>query len=227
MTPGLRAYVCLVAGAILTISSLPATAEMSPEDIAGLLARVSAGRPSGALQADYVESRKLALLKNPVTESGTLSYEPPDNFRKEARSPKRIWNISDGRTLWVVFPDENTAEKYPLRSNRALRDSFAVLGLVFHLSSESLSKHFEVTGQKTSSGHVLVLQPRQRSIRESMESLRVVINASDRIEEIQILGKDGNSTRVSLSNERSFQPEPGFFEFRPPENMQVSSPLGE
>ncbi len=197
---------------------------MTPAETKDLLARAVATRGSGGLTVDYSEVRKVAMLREPISEEGRLAFSPPNQFRKETLRPRRVINVSDGTTLWVVFPDDKQAEKYPLKANRNLANSFEALASAFRL--KDLDKQFEISAERLPKGYQLHLVPRQRSLKTSVSSIGITLAPTLTLQKITIQAPNGNQSTLTLSNEKSAQLPDEHFQYVPPKDIQVSSPLG-
>jgi outer membrane lipoprotein-sorting protein len=197
---------------------------MSPEETKSLLTRAAATRGSGGMAANYTEIRKVAMLKEPIREEGQLSFSPPNLFRKEAARPRRVLHLSDGETLWVVFPDDKQAEKYPLKANRSLADSFQALSSALGL--KDLDKQFEISAERLPTGYQLVLMPRQRGLKTSVSSIGISMDTALTLQQISVEAPNGNRSTLTLSNEKSANFPDSHFRYVPPADMQVSAPLG-
>jgi chaperone LolA len=219
----LRALICCF-GAIAGLGGLQARPATEAETRA-FLEKLASSRSGEARSVSFREVRKLALLQEPVVETGTLRFKPPAFFRKETGNPVELLNVSDGKTLWVVFPQKNEAEKYPLQANRALRDSFFALSTAFNLSD--LEKQFSVSGEWLEDGFRLLLVPRKRALKEGLSSVGVRLDLNGGLKEIEVNAPNGNRTVFYLSDERKIQDSAGMFVFTPPPGMKVSTPLGE
>ncbi|MEX1119020.1 MAG: outer membrane lipoprotein carrier protein LolA [Terrimicrobiaceae bacterium] len=215
----------LVAGLLLLLACAPASARpMTGSDIKDLLDRAAALRGPGGLTVDYREVRKVAMLKEPVIEEGRLSFSPPNQFRKEAMNPRRVVHVSDGITLWVVFPDDNRAEKYPLKANRSLAASFEALASALRLSD--LDKQFEMSGERLPDGYQLRLIPRQRALQANVSSIGITLDAALALQKISVQAPNGNHSTLTLTNEKSGRLSDDVFQYTPPKGVEVSAPLG-
>ena len=58
--------------------------ELSPKDVEVFLSRLAESRRGAAMQADFREERRLSLMNQPVVETGTVSFLPPDKFRRKS-----------------------------------------------------------------------------------------------------------------------------------------------
>ncbi len=215
----------VVAAFFLLLACCPSSAQpLSDAETKDLLARVAAARASGGLTVDYREVRIVAMLREPLTEEGRLAFSPPNQFRKETLQPRHVLNVSDGTTLWVVFLDEKQAEKYPLKANRSLADSFQALASAFRL--KDLDKQFEISGERLPQGYQLVMIPRQRGLKTNVSSIGITLDSDLTLQTITVKAPNGNQSTLTLSNEKSVQLPDDHFQYAPPKDMQVSAPLG-
>jgi outer membrane lipoprotein-sorting protein len=205
---------------LLTASALHAQ-ELSSKEVQALLARLSASRAGAAMQADFREERRLALMNKPVIETGTVSFLPPDKFRREVDGG--TLTICDGDVLWLYYPQFGEAEKYTLSSNRSLRESIDAMTSGFGL--QNLSKNYNVQATKTANGHRVTLTPKTSSLRKTVAEVHVDISSELTAKRLEIVGAEGDRTLVTCSNERRVNLSPEDFEFQPPPGVRVSEPL--
>ena len=205
---------------LLAASGLNAQ-ELSSKEVETLLARLSASRAGAAMQADFREERRLALMNKPVIETGTVSFLPPDKFRRQVDNG--TLTLCDGDVLWLYYPQFGEAEKYTLSSNRSLRESIAAMTSGFGL--QNLSKNYNVQARKTANGYRATLTPKTSSLRKTVAEIQVDISSELFAKRLEIVGADGDRTLVTFSNERRVSLSPEDFEFQPPQGVRVSEPL--
>src|SRR5438046_8555302 len=99
-----------VLGLIVSITAAK-TAPLSEAELKNLLAGV---RQNRSTQADFQEERVIRLMKKPVVSSGRISFQPPNRFRREVKGNAPSTTVSDGRQLWIYYPNFKSAERYPL-----------------------------------------------------------------------------------------------------------------
>jgi len=198
---------------------------MTDPEIQEFVLGISRSRGLETMTANYRETRKLALLKEPVLDEGTLIFRAPAMFRKESSKPGGALHLSDGSTLWVVFSDKNTAEKYPLKSHRALQDSFMALSKAFNLTE--LNREFDVRGERSDGRVTLTLLPRRKGLKQSIRSVIVSFGSNNQIQTVEVGAMNGNTTTFQLSDERKLNVPGNIFQFSPQPGMTVSAPLGE
>ena len=205
---------------LLTASALNAQ-ELSPKEVEALLARLSESRGGAAMQANFREERRLALMNKPVIETGTISFLPPDKFRRQVDGGSLT--VCDGDTLWLFYPQFGEAEKYTLSSNRPLRESVAAMTSGFGL--QNLSKNYNVRAWKTPDGYRAKLTPKTSSLRKAVAEIQVDISNELSAKRLEIVGSEGDRTFITFSNERRVNLSPENFRFQPPEGVRVSEPL--
>jgi outer membrane lipoprotein-sorting protein len=96
---------------VLTLTSVANSAPLSEADLKNLLAAIRQNRTT---QADFQEERVIRLMKKPVVSSGTVWFQPPNKFRREVKGNSPNLTVSDGRELWIYYPNFKSAERYPL-----------------------------------------------------------------------------------------------------------------
>ncbi|MGA9578651.1 MAG: outer membrane lipoprotein carrier protein LolA [Terrimicrobiaceae bacterium] len=205
---------------LLAASGLNAQ-ELSSKEVEALLARLSESRAGAAMQADFREERRLALMNKPVVETGTVSFLPPDKFRRQVDNG--TLTLCDGDVLWLYYPQFGEAEKYTLSSNRSLRESIAAMTSGFGL--QNLSKNYNVQARKTANGYRATLTPKTSSLRKTVAEIQVDISSELFAKRLEIVGADGDRTLVTFSNERRVSLSSEDFEFQPPQGVRVSEPL--
>ena len=93
------------------LASVAKSAPISDSELKNLLAAI---RQNRSTQADFQERRVIRVMKNPVLSSGTVSFQPPNKFRREVKGTSPSITVSDGRELWIYYPNFKSAERYPL-----------------------------------------------------------------------------------------------------------------
>ena len=69
----------------------------------------------------------IRLMKNPVLSSGTVWFQPPNKFRREVKGNSPSVTVSDGRELWIYYPNFKSAERYPLGKGSPLDATVAAI----------------------------------------------------------------------------------------------------
>jgi outer membrane lipoprotein-sorting protein len=194
--------------------------ELSEKEVNELLSRLAESRGNSAMQASFREERRLALMEKPVIESGTVSFLPPDKFRRQVNGGSLT--VCDGETLWLFYPQFGEAEKYALSSNRPLRES--VSAMTSGIGLQNLEKNYNVQGWRNADGYRVKLTPKSSSLRKAVAEVQIEI--SDRLfaKRLNVVSAEGDHTVITFSDERNVNLSPEDFRFQPPEDVRVSEP---
>src|SRR5205823_1173982 len=125
--------------AFIALLSAAKTAPLSEADLKNLLAGV---RQNRSTQADFQEERVIRLMKKPVVSSGRISFQPPNKFRREVKGNAPSTTVSDGRQLWICYPNFKSAERYPLGKGSPLDSTVAAINSALDL--ENIENTFQI-----------------------------------------------------------------------------------
>jgi len=212
-------YAMLVVVALMSIGR---AAPLSEADLKNLLAAIRQNRTT---QADFQEQRVIRLMKKPVLSSGTVSFQPPNKFRREVKGNSPSITVSDGRELWIYYPNFKSAERYPLGKGSPLDATVAAINSALNL--ENIETSFNVSATKSDNGHELVLLPRTAAMKRVFQKLDLRINDKFRVERTDMLLPNGDRIVTTYSNQTRASIPASTFEFKPPADTEVSTPLGK
>lgn len=207
---------------LLLLMMLPASGLgqlLNDSETDALVAKLAASRAGRMVQADFVETKILPMWKEPVVESGTIAFEPPDHFLRKTKN----LIVSDGKTLWMYYPEFQQVEKYPLEGHGP-GQLFAALGQAFRF--ENLGSLFRISATRLDDGFRLDLTPRSGPMRRMLRSLVLDLDSSLRLRSSTMSGKDGDRIETRYSNEKLLPPGSVDFSFKPPASATVVAPLG-
>src|SRR5215468_3072296 len=194
---------------------------LSETDVKNLLAAI---RQNRSIQADFQEERVIRLMKKPVLSSGTVWFQPPNKFRREVKGNSPSVSVSDGRNLWIYYPNFKSAERYPLGKGSPLDATVAAINSALNL--ENIESSFNVTAAKSDNGHELQLLPRTAAMRRVFQKLDLRINSEFRVERTDMLLPNGDRIVTTYSNQTRAPIPASTFEFKPPAGTEVTTPLG-
>src|SRR6266702_3582512 len=163
--------------AVLTLTSIARTAPLSEADLKNLLAAIRQNRTT---QADFQEQRVIRLMKKPVLSSGTVWFQPPNKFRREVKGNSPSVSVSDGRDLWIYYPNFKSAERYPLGKGSPLDATVAAINSALNL--ENIESSFNITATKTENRYQLQLMPRSYAMKRAFQKLDLRVNDNLRVE---------------------------------------------
>jgi outer membrane lipoprotein-sorting protein len=195
--------------------------ELPAKEVEALLARLAESRGSSGMQANFREERRLALMEKPIVETGTVSFLPPDMFRREVNDGSLT--VCNGDTLWIFYPQFREVEKYALSAIRPLRESIAAMTSGFGL--QDLGKNYKVQAWLTADGYRVELHPKTSSLRKAITEIQVDISDQLYARRVEISGAEGDRTTITFSGERKVELSPKDFHFQPPPGVHVSEPM--
>ena len=207
---------------IIALTSATQGAAGSDVDLKNLLASI---RQNRSTQADFQEQRVIRLMKNPVQSSGTVWFQTPNKFRREVKGNTPSITVSDGRELWIYYPNFKSAERYPLGKGSPLDATVAAINSALNL--ENIESSFTVTATKNDHGHELALLPRTASMKRVFQKLDLRINSEFRVERTDMLLPNGDRIVTTYSNQKRAAIPASTFEFKPPPGTEVTTPLGQ
>ena len=164
------------------LASVATSAPISDSELKNLLAAI---RQNRSTQADFQERRVIRLMKNPVLSSGTVWFQPPNKFRREVKGNSPSITVSDGRELWIYYPNFKSAERYPLGKGSPLDATVAAINSALNL--ENIETSFNVAATKTENGDELQLLPRTAAMKRVFQKLDLRINDKFRVERTDML----------------------------------------
>src|SRR5256885_7987894 len=133
---------------------------LSEGDLKNLLAGI---RQNRSTQADFQEQRMIRLMKKPILSSGKVWFQPPNKFRREVKGSSPSLTVSDGRQLWIYYPNFKSAERYPLGKGSPLDSTVAAINSSLNL--ENVENTFQIAAAKIDKGYELALTPRTASMK--------------------------------------------------------------
>jgi outer membrane lipoprotein-sorting protein len=208
--------------AVLAIRTL--AQELTPAEEKTLLARLQEQRRQfPALTAEFTEERTTRLLSRPLRSTGTIAFEAPDRFRRELKGQSPSLTVCNGTDLWIYYPKFNEAEHYTLGRKQFFDDSLAAL--TAGLNFQKVDKFFRVTAAHAGAGYQITLTPRSSSLRRILTTLTVWLNSDLLIEKTSASLPKGDRVDTAYRNVRNAKQSSAKFEFTPPADAHISTPL--
>jgi len=203
------------------LGSITNSAPVSEADLKNLLAQI---RQNRITQADFQEQRVIRLMKKPILSAGKVWFQSPNKFRREVIGSSPSLTVSDGRQLWIYYPNFKSAERYPLGKGSPLDSTVAAINSSLNL--EDVENTFQINAAKTGNGYELRLLPRAPSMKRVFQKLELRINDQWRVERTDMLLPNGDRIVTTYSDQSRGPVSAAMFEFTPPAGTEVSTPLG-
>src|SRR5262245_27989164 len=197
--------------AVIAVTLIARAAPISDAELKNLLAAIRQNRTT---RADFQEQRVLRLMKKPVVSSGAVWFQPPNKFRREVKGNSPSITVSDGRDLWIYYPNFKSAERYPLGKGSPLDVTVAAINSALNL--ENIESSFNISATKSDNGHELALLPRTAAMKRVFQKLDLRINDKFRVERTDMLLPNGDRIVTTYSNQARAPIPASTFEFKPP-----------
>ena len=167
----------------------------------------------------------MRLMKKPIVSSGKIWFQPPNKFRREVKGNSPSITVSDGRQLWIYYPNFKSAERYPLGKGSPLDSTVAAINSALNL--ENIENTFQINATKSDKGYDLALLPRIASMKRVFQKLDLHINENLRVERTDMLLPNGDRIVTTYSNQTRAPVPASSFDFKPPSGTEVTTPLGQ
>ena len=112
--------------------------------------------------ADFIQTRSLKSLAQPLTATGHVWFAAPNRFRWELGHPPQTIAVRDPNEMFVIYPRLKRAERYPLSGAEAgpWRDVMALLQAGFPRSQQEMNSQYTVLSKNiTGDACEVALQP--------------------------------------------------------------------
>ncbi len=223
---GMRKIAAVLALGALPVAVNVCAAELTPQVQAWLAAQTNIQSWS----ADFVQTRKLKSLAQPLTATGHVWFAAPNRFHWELGHPAQTIAVREPQALLVIYPRLKRVERFPLTGEQTgpWRDALALLEAGFPRSQAELQAQYNILSE-TQQGTVceLTLQPKSASARRMMPQIKIDFETSDNsLHATELQFADGSTMRNDFKNpvlNPSIQPE--MFSPPVPPDFKVVEPL--
>lgn len=209
-----------------------AGAPAKKEDVAAEVAEVqrrAAGRKD--FSVTFQQEVYSALRKKSSESKGSLAYQPPGKFRWELQGKKQELYVSNGKDFWKYDASNKHAQRLPPES--AALDFIDVVTKLSRLSELFAIEAWKATQEggndaaaaeffkpPSEPGSLLVkLTPKAQGQQQAV--FLAIDRNSNTIIEMRIAFRNGNRTRLVLTNLKEAPVDPKTFDFTPPPGTAV------
>jgi outer membrane lipoprotein-sorting protein len=185
-----------------------------------------------SLSADFVQTRMLKTLVQPLTATGHLWFAPPNQFRWELGQPPQTIALRHGDDMYVIYPRIKRAEHYPLGASapREWRDAMSLLDAGFPRTRHDFDSQFQIQSLTVTNGTwMFALQPRREAARQIMPELRVFLTTNNfSLAGTELTFVDGSRMRNDFSNVVTNAPvDEKMFQWTAPTGFKITEPFAK
>lgn len=154
--------------------------------------------------ADFVQTRSLKSLTQPLTAKGHVWFAAPNRFRWELGSPAQTIALRATNEMLVIYPRLKRVERFPLSGEQAgqWKDALALLEAGFPRSTEQLQAQYNILDQIIQDPIVkLVLQPKSLAARRMMPRIQIEFDRQNlMLRATELRFADGSLLRNDFTN---------------------------
>ncbi len=152
-------------------------------------------------QAEFVQTRSLAALAQPLLSTGSVYVALPNQFRWELGRPAQTIVLRQPDQLWLIYPRLKRAERYPLDDTRPgpWREALSLLEAGFPRDRADLEARFRLLSTVLTNEQLQVtLQPRGGATRRVLTEIQVRLRTNDfSLAANLVRFKDGSSLQIA------------------------------
>ncbi len=211
-----------------TLPPLNSLRRVSAEEQAKLVAEFEKSREGlTSFQASFIETMRWKAFTDETKTEGRLAYLPPNQFRFERTSPSTSLTVSDGKKLWMYYPEFKEAEEFALDTKEKLGEITDAINVAmgFNKAREGTAP-FETVMYVGEGLYVLELAPREKKLKTLFAKVRIWLDHSWVAQQTEIISNNGDHTTMRFVNPKRNEPiSAETFVFTPPPGVSVSRPL--
>jgi len=182
--------------------------------------------------ADFVQTRALNALTQPLVATGHISFATPNDFRWELGQPAQTIALRHADEMFVVYPRLKHAERYPLGDGTPAewRDTMSLLQAGFPRNRREFEAQFQILSLVETNGvWQLALEPKSVFARRMMPELRIGLATNDfSLADTTLVFVDGSRIRNDFTNAVLNPPlDRKLFEWSPPADFKVTHPFDQ
>ncbi|HXI70057.1 MAG TPA: outer membrane lipoprotein carrier protein LolA [Verrucomicrobiae bacterium] len=182
--------------------------------------------------ADFVQTRALKTLTQPLIAKGHIAFAMPNDFRWELGHPAQTIALRHGDEMFVIYPRLKRAERYPLGAGTPTewRDTMSLLQAGFPRDRKEFDAQFQILSLAETNGvWQMALQPKSPFARRMMPELCVGLATNDfALASTELVFVDGSRMRNDFTN-GVMNPslDEKLFEWSPPADYKVTNPFAK
>jgi chaperone LolA len=223
----MKRFLCLCLAGLALALPVSAAAPLSPPERADLLQKLQAIHAKyPSFQANFSEERNSRLLKKPLTSSGRIAFQLPNKFRRELTGANPSVTVSNGRELWLYYPNFLEAEQYTLGKRAIFDDALAALTAGLNFSRVEEFYQLEITPQEDG-GYSILLTPKRGNLKKIVAQLIVVLGKDLDVHRTELTLPKGDLVVTTYTAAKRDAIPASTFDFVPPEGANVTHPMGK
>ncbi len=165
---------------------------------------LAAQRDLTSWSSEFVQTRYLKALTQPLSAPGHLWFGAPNRFRWELGSPVQSVALRVDQDLWILSPQLRRAERYSLGELQKgpIKDALALLDTGFPRDGGEFHRGFLLVRLSTTNAiHAFHLQPRSPAVKRLLPELSIEVTTNTfSLTATELVFADGSRLRNDFSN---------------------------
>jgi len=214
-----------LAGLAVAAAAPEAKAPADPQLAAAIARFDEAQAKIQRISAHFEEVKTIALLKDPVVQSGEFYHTKPDKFLWEYTSPEPKLLMLNGKDIVAYYPTQKRAEEIHTRFSKRIVKYMGLGSVLKDLVNEyeiSLLRENEIPGTD-----LIQLKPKTRTISKRLSEIRLWVDHQlNQPRQIEYREADGDSTLITF-DKIQLNPEISLskYQIKLPNDVTVTSGL--
>lgn len=190
---------------LLLIELTAAGAVAAPAEVKPVVARwLEAQTNLQTWSADFIQTRSLKSLTQPLTATGHVWFAAPNRFRWELGQPPKTIAVRAPQELLIFYPRLKRVERFPLAGEQTgqWREALALLEAGFPRNQAELEARYILLSQTvTGASAEVVLQPKSVAARRMMPQIQIGFDPRDfSLRGTELHFADGSTLRNEFQN---------------------------
>jgi len=179
--------------------------------------------------SNVTQTKTLKVFQQPIVSEARLCFSRPNLFRWEVVKPSFSLTVTDGKWLWMYYPEFQQAERYLVNDPRLGSNPIKALSASLGANPASLTNSCDVTVLSNAQFYRLDIVPRDTHEKKFLSRLVLDFDrTSSLITRTMMESPNGDRTENQFSSNKVNQAlEAGLFQFEPPANVKVVSPFSK
>ena len=180
--------------------------------------------------ADFVQTRRLKAMVQPLVATGHVWFSAPNQFRWELGHPPQTIAVRTPTELLIFYPRLQRVERFPLAGKETgpWRDALSLLEAGFPRNQAELTSRYNILGYTNAGSRAeVVLQPKSAAARRMMPQIQIDFDTRNfSLLATELEFADGSTMRNDFKDpELNPQLEPKLFTPEIPKDHKVTEPL--
>jgi outer membrane lipoprotein-sorting protein len=215
----------LIIALLFALPSVSQAAPLSQSETQDLVRRIQTINESNpSIQANFIEERHTAILKEPVRNEGKIWAVLPNKIRREIRGNRPSATVIDGKKMVVYYPNLKEEEMYDLEKRPVLKDWLRAL--TAGLDLQQVNSFYNVEAAKDGGTYRIILTPKTAAVSKVVKWVSLTVDQNLLPSQVELETARGEKIAIRYSNVHHKSIPDSMFQLTPPPGTKVTQPFG-